>query len=113
MSHDEVNKGTMLGHQRKALEAEMVGEERWAEIRRQHNEEGQSISAIARQMDLDRKTVRRCIRDDTWRGYQRRAKVDTLLAPQARARGQVCTLHALGQCRAAPPASTLFGFYNS
>ena len=37
-----------LGERTKALEAEMVGEERWAEIRRQHNEEGQSISVIAR-----------------------------------------------------------------
>ena len=43
MSHHEVNKGTMFSHQRKALEAEMVGEERWVEIRRQHNEEGLSI----------------------------------------------------------------------
>ncbi len=81
MSHHDVKEKTMLSHQWKALEAEMVGEERWAEIRRQHFEEDQSISAIARLMELDRKTVRRCLRDDAWRGYQRRAPVETLPAP--------------------------------
>jgi len=39
-------KGTMLSHQRHALEVEKVGEERWAEIRRRHHEEGQSVSTI-------------------------------------------------------------------
>jgi ActR/RegA family two-component response regulator len=63
MSHHEVKKRTMLSHQRKPLEVEMIGEERWAEIRRLHDKEGQSISAIARLMDLDRKTVRRCVRE--------------------------------------------------
>jgi transposase len=73
----------MLSHQRKPLEVEMVGEERWAEIRRLHHEEDWSISAIARLMDLDRKTVRRCIRASQWRPYQRPARVDTLLGPHA------------------------------
>jgi transposase len=73
----------MLSHQRKPLEVEMIGEERWAEIRRLHDKEGQSISAIARLMDLDRKTVRRCVRETVWRPYQRTPKVDTLLAPHA------------------------------
>lgn len=83
MSYREVNKRTMLDHQRKPLEVEMIGEERWAEIRRLHDEEGESISAIARRMDLDRKTVRRCVRERDWRPYQRASKVDTLLAPHA------------------------------
>lgn len=61
----------------------MVGEERWAEVRRQHFELGRSISAIARQMDLDRKTVRRCIRDEAWQPYQRRTQSSTLLAAHA------------------------------
>ena len=81
MSHHEVKKWTMLNRQRKALEVEMVGEDRWAEIRRQHFEEGESISAIARRMELDRKTVRRCLRDKKWQPYRRRAKAETLLAP--------------------------------
>jgi transposase len=57
----------------------MVGEERWKEIRRQHREEGRSISAIARDMQLDRKTVRRCLRDEAWRPYRRRVRTDRLL----------------------------------
>ncbi len=73
----------MLSHQRRPLEVEMIGEDRWTEIRRLYHEERQSISAIARQMDLDRKTVRRCIRDRRRRPYQRAARVDTLLAPYA------------------------------
>lgn len=83
MSRYELKEGTMLSHQPKAMEVEMVGEERWAAIRRGYYQEGQSVSEIARSMDLDRKTVRRCIRDTVWRPYQRRAKVDTLLAPHA------------------------------
>jgi hypothetical protein len=35
MSSYEVNK-TMLSHQRTPLEVEMIGQERWAEIRRLH-----------------------------------------------------------------------------
>lgn len=79
----EVKETSMLSHQRKAMEVEMVGEERWAEIRRQHDEEGESISAIAQRMELDRKTVRRCLRDKEWRPYRRRAKANTLLAPHS------------------------------
>ena len=46
MSHHDVKEGITLSHQWKALEAEMVGEERWAEIRRQHDEEGHSQSKL-------------------------------------------------------------------
>jgi ActR/RegA family two-component response regulator len=61
MSRYEVNQA-MPSHQRKPLEFDMIGADRWAEIRRLDTEEHQSISAIARRLDLDRKTVRRCIR---------------------------------------------------
>jgi transposase len=80
MSRSEAKRETMLGHQREGLEVEMVGEERWTEIRRLHHQQGQSISAIARLMGLDRKTVRRCLRDSEWQPYRRRTKADTLLA---------------------------------
>lgn len=73
----------MLSHRRKDLKVEMLGEERWAEIRRQDFELGQTISAIAVPMDLDRETLRDCIRDEVWRSYQRRAKADTLLPSHA------------------------------
>ena len=42
-------------------EVEMVGRERWEEIHRRASA-GASIRAIARKLDLDRKTVRRCLR---------------------------------------------------
>lgn len=61
----------------------MVREERWLEIRRLHLKEGRSVTAIARLMDLDRKTVRRCLKDKPWQPYRRRAKVDTLLTAHA------------------------------
>ena len=82
MSSYVVNK-VMLNHQRKPLEVDMIGADRWAEIRRLHTEEGQSISAIARRLDLDRKTVRRCLRGTQWQPYQRISLADTLLAPHA------------------------------
>ncbi len=37
----------ILTHQQPAMEVEMVGQARWAEIHRLHEEDGQSISAIA------------------------------------------------------------------
>ncbi len=73
----------MLSQERQGCEVEMVGKERWAEIRRQHYEEGESISAIVRRMELDRKTVRRCVRESSWRPYRREVKAVTLLAAHA------------------------------
>jgi transposase len=80
MSQEEIVKRTIDGRQQRPLEVEMVGEERWAEIRRLHVEEGHSISAIARMMELDRKTVRRCVRE-AWQPYRREVVVETLLSP--------------------------------
>ena len=77
----ENKSSTIVTHQQYAMEVDMVGQERWAEIRRLHTEEGQSISAIARGMELDRKTVRRCLRARTWQPYQRQVQRDNLLTP--------------------------------
>ena len=69
--------------ERRALgEVEMLGEERWEEIHRRAAA-GPSIRAMARELDLDRKTVRRCLRQADWRPYQRAAREDTLLALHA------------------------------
>lgn len=83
MSQHEAGQGIIGSQQHTTLEVEMVREERWREIRRLHFEEGRSITAIARSMDLDRKTVRRCLKDKTWQPYCRRAKADTLLTVHA------------------------------
>ena len=61
----------------------MVDQERWAEIRRLFNEERVSISEIGRRLDLDRKTVRRSLRQTTWQPYRRAAVVETLLTAHA------------------------------
>lgn len=58
----------------------VVGKERWEEIRCL-KPDGQSISAIARQLGLDRKTVRSCLRQASWMRYRREAAAQTLLTP--------------------------------
>ena len=61
-------------------EAEVVGKERWEEIHRLH-QAGEGVSAIARQLDLDRKTVRHWLKQLEWAPYQRAAKGETVLSP--------------------------------
>jgi transposase len=61
----------------------MVGEDRWQEIRHLHDNEHVPIAEIARRLDLDRKTVRRCLKQESWQPYQRPARTDTLLAEHA------------------------------
>ena len=52
-------------------EAPMVGEERWQEIHRLFREAQVPIMEIARRLELDRKTVRRCLRQARWEPYRR------------------------------------------
>src|SRR5215813_3063601 len=61
----------------------MVRRERWEEIRRLALQDRVPIDEIARRLDLDRKTVRRCLHDTEWQPYRRPARPDTLLAPHA------------------------------
>lgn len=87
-------------------EAEVVGKERWEEIHRLHKA-GQSVSAIARQLDLDRKTVRHWLKQPEWAPYQREAKGETVLslhlawlaerAPQVRYSARILYQELLGQ----------------
>lgn len=64
-------------------EEPMVSEERWAEIRRLHEQEHLPISQIARRMDLDCKTVRKHIRATAWTPYARPPAEATVLSPHA------------------------------
>lgn len=61
----------------------MVDQERWAEIRRLYHEARVSIAEIGRRLDVDRKTVRRSLRQATWQPYHRAAVTETLLTAQA------------------------------
>ncbi len=56
----------------------VVGEERWDEMHRL-KAAGMTVSGIARATGLDRKTVRRCLRQVRWQAYRRPAKREALL----------------------------------
>lgn len=60
-------------------EERMVGQERWEQIRQLHCEQRWNVSQIARALELDRKTVRRCLRQGAWRPYRRDPAAETLL----------------------------------
>jgi transposase len=64
-------------------EVPMVRQERWEELRRLWQQERVPIAELARRFDLDRKTVRRCLRDTTWTPYQRPSQPATLLTQHA------------------------------
>src|SRR5206468_7027579 len=65
-------------------EVQMVREDCWREVHRRFHGERQSKSEIARQLDLDRKTVRTILREPVWRPYRRVERTDTLLLEHAR-----------------------------
>jgi transposase len=79
----DVNNATMSPQVNRLGGQAMVGQELWAEIRRAHEQEKLSVAALARRFDLDRKTVRRCLRTSSFRPYQRAVRADTLLASHA------------------------------
>jgi ActR/RegA family two-component response regulator len=61
-------------------ELPMVRQERWEELRRLWQQERVPVAERARRCELDRKTVRRCLRDTAWRPHQRPAPAETLAA---------------------------------
>lgn len=61
-------------------EEQVVGQERWEELRRLKTA-GMTVSGIARTTGLDRKTVRRCLRQVRWHAYRRSTRRQALLAP--------------------------------
>lgn len=63
---------------RVGAEEPVVGQERWEEMHRL-KAEGMTVSGIARATRLDRKTVRRCVRQVRWQGYRRAGKRGGLL----------------------------------
>jgi len=54
--------------------------EQWTVIR-QRRQAGETVSQIARELGLDRKTVRRCLQQEAWRPYVRQVRMSTLLDP--------------------------------
>jgi len=71
-------------------EGSLIGEQQWQAIHARRAA-GHSVSAIARELDLDRKTVRSCLREQSWRPYRREVV------------GPSCSTHiASGWCSAPP-----------
>ena len=62
------------------LEAEVgvIAEQQWRAIR-ERRASGMSVSMIARELDLDRKTVRKALKDGDWQPYRRTVAASTLL----------------------------------
>lgn len=78
-----VEHGTMGLEACRPEEERMVQEERWREVHRLAEEEQLPIAEIARRLDLDRKTVRRCLKQTAWQPYRRPERTDTLLVEHA------------------------------
>ena len=55
---------------RQDTEAPVLGQQQWEAVH-ERRARGQSVSAIARELELDRKTVRTCLRLPAWRPYWR------------------------------------------
>ena len=64
-------------------EGVMLNQARWEEARRLFFKERWRVAAIARQLELDRKTVRRCVRELAWQPYRRTPRQETVLAEHA------------------------------
>lgn len=64
-------------------EGRMVREDCWREVHRLYHVERRSKSEIARQLELDRKTVRGILQAHAWQPYTRAERADTLLADHA------------------------------
>src|SRR5262249_20515695 len=68
------------------MEAPVLGQQQWEAVH-DRRREGHSISAIARDLGLDRKTVRSCLLQGAWRPYQRAAASGGLDAHRGRLGG--------------------------
>src|SRR5262245_47415480 len=64
-------------------EGRMVREDCWREVHRLFHVERRSKAEIARQLALDRKTVRGILHERAWQPYARAERTDTLLAEHA------------------------------
>ena len=69
--------GTVLGSGPER-ENVVLGMEHWTVVRARR-QAGESVSQIARELGIDRKTVRRCLQQEVWRPYSRQVQGSTLL----------------------------------
>ena len=69
---------TTVGGSEPERESGVIGEQQWRAMRERRSA-GASVSQIAREWDLDRKTVRRALAQSIWQPYRREAPAVTLL----------------------------------
>ncbi len=61
-----------------AAETSVIAEQQWRAIR-ERGAAGMAVSEIAREFDLDRKTVRKALKGESWQPYRRETPAPTLL----------------------------------
>ena len=84
MSSESVLKSATIASAMNTIEeASMVRRELWEAIREAAQTERLSVSALTRRFDLDRKAVRRCLRQATWQPYRRPLRTATLSVAHA------------------------------
>lgn len=83
MTIDEKSQSNAMMAQVRLEDTRMMSRELWQEIHRLHEGDRLSVTALADRFDLDRKTVRRCLREEDWQPYRRPVRTDTLLAAHA------------------------------
>ncbi|MGH8246882.1 MAG: IS21 family transposase, partial [Gammaproteobacteria bacterium] len=64
-------------------EGVMLNQARWEEARRLYYQERWRVAAIARHLELDRKTVRGCLSERQWQPYRRLPRQETVLSAHA------------------------------
>lgn len=74
---DEVCAGATVPVSKQDMEVPVLGQQQWLAVH-ERRAAGQNISAIARELELDRKTVRNCLSQASWRPY-RHADAGSLL----------------------------------
>ena len=83
-------------------ESKVIGQQQWEEICARRSA-GQSISSIARELGLDRKTVRSCVQQAAWVPYRRGVESDVArLSPRVAHRARAGTLVPRAAGAAAP-----------
>jgi len=73
-----VGSGGMVSGSHRDAEIGVLGQQQWEEIH-QRQAAGQNVSAIARELGLDRKTVRSCLKREQWAPYERTVKRPSVL----------------------------------
>lgn len=73
-----VPSGAIVSGSHRDTETDVVGHQQWEEIR-SRAAAGQNVSAIARELGLDRKTVRGCLKRERWSPYERTVKRPSIL----------------------------------